>query len=459
MGTASRDNLRRGGSELLQESRLTVGGISIERASTRSSRKDNLLYVVYFLPIFFLIRLVTSLLVLVRFKRLLARAHRMLPIKDRVLYLEVFFPENAGFHYRVQKWIEVLRERGIIADAMYVFERERHDRLIRDQRIVFFQTVFLFRRVGHCIASLAYNCVIVRRELLLYNDYGDLFLEKFLLALHPNVILDFDDDISAAKQEPRKLTRYGRFMRESPSKFGDTIRLYRRFIAGSNYLKSFVLEASPGIRPDDVVVIPTCVDYEKHSSKVQEGSRECVNFGWIGSNATIGYLDIVIPALREIAKRRKIRLIVVSGQDFKADVDFEIINICWSLKNEIEDLNRIDIGLMPLYDAAAEKGKCGFKLIQYMGLGIVSIASDVTVNGDIIDDKQNGFLVRSECDWVDVIEEALARVEEFPAIGLAARKKIRDHFSFEANKQKYLSFIEAPPFESRGRDLGRGPAR
>jgi glycosyltransferase involved in cell wall biosynthesis len=434
--------------EPLQESRVTGAGIRVGRSTTKLSRKDNLLYVAYFLPIFFLIRLVTALLVIVRFKRLVATAHRMLRVKDRVLYLEVFFPENAGFHYRVQKWIEVLSEEGFTADAMYVFERERQERLLRDQRMVFFHTVFLLRRLGHCIAALGYSCIIVRRELLLYNDYGDLFLERFLLALHPNVILDFDDDISAAKREPRNLTTYGRFMRESPSKFGNTIRLYRRFIAGSDYLKSFVLEASPGVRPEDVVVVPTCVDYEKYSLKAQGDSSDCINFGWVGSNATIGYLDIVIPALSEIAKRRKIRLIVVSGQDYKADVDFEIVNIPWSLKNEIEDLHRIDIGLMPLYDTAAEKGKCGFKLIQYMGLGIVSIASDVTVNSDIIDDKQNGFLVRSERDWVDVIEEVLAKVEEFPAIGLAARKKIRDQFSFEANKQKYLSFIEAPAIES-----------
>jgi len=445
--------------ELLEANTQADATLGLGRSRTRLSRKDNVLYVVYFLPIFFLIRLVTVLLVVTRFNRLVATAHRMLEIKDRVLYLEVFFPENAGFHYRVQKWIEVLAERGFTADAMYVFERERQEALLRDQRMVLFHTVFLLRRLGHCIAAMGYNCIIVRRELLLYNDYGDLFLERFLLAVHPNVILDFDDDISAAKREPRNPTFYGRFMRESPSKFGDTMKLYRRFIAGSNFLKSFVLEANPGVRPEDVVVIPTCVDYEKHALKMQTDDSECVNFGWIGSNATIGYLDIVIPALSEIAKRRKIRLIVVSGQDCKADVDFEIVNIPWSLKNEIEDLTRIDIGLMPLYDTAAEKGKCGFKLIQYMGLGIVSIASDVTVNSDIIDDKQNGFLVRSECDWVNVIEEALARVEEFPAIGLAARKKIRDHFSFEANKEKYFSFIEAPPFESRERNQGRKPAR
>jgi glycosyltransferase involved in cell wall biosynthesis len=432
----------------LQESRLAEAGIRVAPSKARLSQIDDFLYVVYFLPIFFVIRVVTRLLSVVRFKRLLAIAHRILRVRDRVLYLEVFFPENAGFHYRVQKWIEVLSQESITANARYVFERDRHERLLRDQRTVFFQAVFLLFRIWHCVTALGYNCIVVRRELLLYNDYGDLFLEKFLLALHPNVILDLDDDIAAAKREPRNLTAYGRWMRESPSKFTETIRLYRRFIAGSNYLKRFVLETSFGLPPGNVAVIPTCVDYEKHSLKVYGVRSECINFGWVGSNATIAYLDIIIPALSEIARRHKIRLIVVSGQDYKADVDFEIVNIRWSLENEVEHLKRIDIGLMPLYDTAAEWGKCGFKLIQYMGLGIVSIASAITVNRDIVDDKQNGFLVRHELDWVGVIEEVLATSEEFSKIGSAARKKICDHFSFEANKKEYLRFIKTRPFDS-----------
>jgi glycosyltransferase involved in cell wall biosynthesis len=155
------------------------------------------------------------------------------------------------------------------------------------------------------------------------------------------------------------------------------------------------------------------------------------------------YLDIVAPALNQIAKRHKIRLIVVGGKDYRPNFDFEVVNVRWSLEKEIENLERIDIGLMPLYDTAAEKGKCGFKLIQYLGLGIVSIASAVTINEEIIDDKENGFLVCDPSDWVGAIEEVLQKAELYPAIGAAARKKIRENFSFEAHEHKYVDFIRS----------------
>jgi glycosyltransferase involved in cell wall biosynthesis len=98
---------------------------------------------------------------------------------------------------------------------------------------------------------------------------------------------------------------------------------------------------------------------------------------------------------------------------------------------------------MPLYDNPEERGKCGFKLIQYMGLGIVSIASAVTINTEIIENGENGFLVHDEGDWLRVIEEVLARRSEFARIGTAARATIESRFSFAANRKTYLDFIKA----------------
>ncbi|MCB1023434.1 MAG: hypothetical protein KDB79_03535, partial [Acidobacteria bacterium] len=102
-----------------------------------------------------------------------------------------------------------------------------------DTEDVRFYLIPLFRRIWQVWSSRDYNTVIVRRELLQYNDYGNLFLERLLLKIHPNVILDFDDDISAAKKEPRKITSlFGRLMLENGSKFTDSLKLYKKFIVG-----------------------------------------------------------------------------------------------------------------------------------------------------------------------------------------------------------------------------------
>ena len=428
---------------MLQESRLTEAVIRVPPAKAYRRQIENLVYAICFLPVFLAIRFLTAILLLVRFSRVLSTAHRLFGLRNRILYLEAFFPENAGYHYRTQKWVDVLAENGFQARVKYVFDRETFERLLNDARVKSFQGVSLIRRIWHCLAAMRFNCVIVRRELLLYNDYGDLFLDKFLLALHPNVVLDFDDDLAAAKREPREMTSFGKLMFENPAKFSASLRAYSRFITGSAYLRALVTRNNKTIEEEDVITIPTCVDYERHAAKVYDAESECINFGWVGSPANHYLLDIVTPVLSQAAKNHKMKLILITNDGYQPNADFEVVRVPWSLETEIEDLYRIDVGLMPLYDNAEERGKCGFKLVQYMGLGIVSIASAVTVNTEIVDDGENGFLVYDQADWLRVIEEVLARRAEFPQIGAAARKKIKNQFSFQANKQKYVEFIRA----------------
>ena len=426
---------------MLQESRLAAAGIGVARETPRARQIQNLLYALWFVPIVFAVKLATAIVKLTRFGRALRVIHRLFGLRDRVLYLEAFFPENAGFHYRTQKWIEILNANGFDARVRYVFDKVTYERLINEHRGTEFQSIYLLRRLWHCLIGLGFNCVIVRRELLLFNDYGDLFLDKFLTAAHPNVVLDFDDDLSAAKREPREITSFGRLMFESSAKFAGSLRLYPRFIAGSSYLKERLLVAKSNIVDKNVLIVPTCVDYDKHTAKVYDQHSEYINLGWIGSAANHYLLDIVMPVLNRVARQHKIRFVVITSEGYEAKADFEVVHVPWDLEREIDHLQMIDIGLMPLYDNAEEKGKCGFKLIQYMGLGIVSIASAVTINNEIVEDRQDGFLVHRESDWQDVIEEVLARRAEFPKIGEAARRKIQNHFSFEANRQRYLDFV------------------
>lgn len=425
---------------MLQESKLAEAGIRVAAATTRKGRSENVLYALFFLPILFITRILTVILRLIRFNRMLSRVHRAIGLRSRVLYLEVFFPENAGYHYRTRKWADVLDGSGFTTRVRYVFDKERYESLLREKRVTTFHRISLLLRFWHCLTALGFNCVIVRRELLLYNDYGDLFLDRFLLALHPNVVLDFDDDLAAAKREPREITPFGRLMFEHPTKFWESLRLYSRFIVGSSYLKTLLVAKNSNIADKNTITIPTCVDYEKHAAKVYEQS-EYINFGWVGSPSNHYLLDIITPVLSQVARRHKLRLVLITSNGYEPDNDFETVRIPWSLETEIESLHRIDIGLMPLYDNPEERGKCGFKLIQYMGLGIVSIASAVTVNCEIVDDTENGFLVHREEDWLRVIEEVLARRSEFPRIGAAARDKIQAEYSFEANRQQYLEFI------------------
>jgi glycosyltransferase involved in cell wall biosynthesis len=299
-----------------------------------------------------------------------------------------------------------------------------------------------------------FSRVVVRRELLVYNDYGDLFLDRLLLALNPSVILDFDDDISAAKREPRQISRIGRLLQESPTKFGDSLRLYPRFIAGSEYLRRLVV-AERGNATTDVAVIPTCVSYDDEPQKRYGAATGPITLGWIGTDGNLPQLERIVPELEAVAAEQPLRLIVISGQGLRVRSSLEMDNRRWSLATQIDDLLDVDIGLMPLVDSRVERGKCGFKQIQYMGLGIVGIASAITTNREIVTDGVDGFLVEPGDSWAAALRRALQRRSEFAQIGAAARETIRDRYSVAAHADTYVAFIaHDPPMERP--DTGRG---
>ena len=384
----------------------------------------------------------TAALRLCRFVRGVRRVHRWLGMGNRVIYLAAYHPGNAGYKYRVEKWVEVLNANDYPARSRYVLDRARFDQLTTGP-LYLFHTVFLLLRLTHCVESLCYGTVIVRRELLLYNDYGWLFMERFLLAWHPNVVLDFDDDLSADKREPRRVGLFGRLLFECPTKFRTSVRLYRRFIAGSAYLGALVREANPRVGKDAILLCPTCVDYDQDPPKVYPVAAGLLTFGWVGSTGNLTNLDLIIPALSHIAERHPIRLVVISGRAYTPPTSFPIINVSWDPAREITDLYQIDIGLMPLSPTTVNKGKCGFKLLQYMGLGIVSVATAVTANEEIVSDGRDGFLVRGPEQWLPVLRRVIALRQYYARIGAAARAKVRDRYSFSANATDYIDFIRA----------------
>jgi glycosyltransferase involved in cell wall biosynthesis len=121
---------------------------------------------------------------------------------------------------------------------------------------------------------------------------------------------------------------------------------------------------------------------------------------------------------------------------------FPILNYKWSLELEIDFIRSWDIGVMPMPDSELTKGKAGFKLLQYMGLGLVSIANDVGINADIVSDGVNGFLVTSSSSWESVLERALQSQNDWARIGQAASERIAKKYSFEANAPKFIEFLK-----------------
>ena len=150
----------------------------------------------------------------------------------------------------------------------------------------------------------------------------------------------------------------------------------------------------------------------------------------------------MIPVLDKLFLKYDFDLLVIGGNKYNKQCSFPVAFKKWELRSEINSLYNIDIGLMPLDRSKISKGKGGFKLIQYMGIGIVSIASNVTINKQIIDDKINSFLANSDEEWYALLEQILIGKINLSAMGDLARQKIQSKYTFDCNLNNYLNIFQ-----------------
>ncbi len=358
-----------------------------------------------------------------------------------MLYLAAFFPGNAGYHWRVQKWMDELNNSGFKVSVSCLLN-EKDFKTMRATDHQKFLIKSLKRRFWQVVHSRKYEMVIVRRELLIFNDYGNLFLEKLLLKIHPNAILDFDDDLSAAKKQPKKITNlYGRLLRENGDKFNQSLQQYQWFIVASDYLKKRVLSQNRLISEAAICIIPTCVDYDQYAPKVYPEKLSPLTIGWIGGDYNYPLLEPVFKVLDKLADQFAFTFLVIGGSPIQRNTKFELQFKPWSLDSEIEDLKKIEIGVMPLVDDEESRGKGGFKLLQYMGLGIASIATPITINKDIIGDEKNGLFALTEEEWRSAFVKCLSGAIDLKKLGENGRKRIESSYTFNANKVNYIEFI------------------
>ena len=210
-------------------------------------------------------------------------------------------------------------------------------------------------------------------------------------------------------------------------------------LAGSPYL----VEQAKNYDAKNVVYYPTVIDLVKYSLD-EHKSRDCVVIGWVGTNGTVNYLNPIIPVLDSISSQLDIcfKLLII-GADKKFQVNnLEIEYAKWSEEIEVDLINSIDIGIMPLNDTRWEKGKCAYKLIQYMGCSKPVIASAVGANNTVVDESC-GFLCFNDVDW----HSALLALIESPGLrqklGLNGRKRVEEIYNTNSNIKLFRGLIDA----------------
>lgn len=203
-------------------------------------------------------------------------------------------------------------------------------------------------------------------------------------------------------------------------------------VGGNEYLCNYARQYN-----DNVVLIPTCVDMDRMHNGLKEHSAGQVTIGWTGSHSTIPYLDEIMDVLAYTEQELNTKFILIANKKPELPLhNWEFIP--WNEATEIQDLLKIDIGVMPLKNDAWSEGKCGFKLIQYLSLGIPAVASPVGVNKVIADEGINGYLCNTPDEWKSAIKALVSDVEFRKKAGAAGRQKMLNEYCIAANKEKFI---------------------
>lgn len=190
-----------------------------------------------------------------------------------------------------------------------------------------------------------------------------------------------------------------------------------------------------------VTDISSTIDTDIYIPVNNYSNNKRIVLGWSGSHSTSKYLYLLEDILKKIYQNTSFSLLVIGDSKFNIQgIPIEAHE--WSAVNEVELLQRIDIGLYPLPDEEWVYGKSGLKALQYMALGIPTIATKIGANYRIIDDGKSGFLVKSDKDWTEKIELLIRDAKLRQKLGSEGRKKVEQFYSIKANAPTYLKVLD-----------------
>ncbi len=287
-----------------------------------------------------------------------------------------------------------------------------------------------WRRIRMLLARGRYDLLWIEKECL---PWFPAWLERLLLRGRPYV-LDFDDAIF----HNYDLHRSALVRRLFGRRIDRLMQGAQMVVAGNRYLAERATAA--GARW--VEVVPTVVDADRYAAKTSYAGAQPPRIVWIGSPSTASYLQDLAAPLRALAERAPFRLRVIgSGALSLPGVDLELLP--WSADTEARLVAECDIGIMPLRDTPWERGKCAYKLIQYMACGLPVVASPVGANREVVAEGVSGFTAGCADAWLAALERLLGDAALRQRLGQAGRRRVEETYCLQQAAPKMLGLLTA----------------
>lgn len=361
--------------------------------------------------------------------------------KPRALILTRYDALDPSARLRLLQYIPGFRQAGWEIDLHALFDAKDLQRLYTNGQRDWLKLIAAYtRRVQRLLAARRYDVIWIQRELFPYLPGA---FEQLIGSAAQRCILDYDDAVFLRyEQHPRWLVRWllGHKLNPLLSRVAlvtacsdDLCHQLAQRGARHTAQVPTVIDPSRYVLPAQALPKP-----QRLARETAHGSR--LRVGWIGTPTTTPYLSALLPVLKEFANRQQLQLVTIGAAPFAAD-GLELEAHPWSEQTETSLLKSIDVGVMPLPQGPWERGKCGYKLIQYMACGKPVIASAVGVNLEVVT-TDTGFVVEDAAGWI----EALQQLSDTPALrqrmGNAGRARVLARYSTNQALPQLLALME-----------------
>ena len=313
---------------------------------------------------------------------------------------------NSAYRQRIEPYLAPLAERGIQTEVVTL-------------------AACPWTRRGQMLRARQFDGVLLHRKTLSW-------LDARWLGHVRRLIYDFDDAVMFQARAPER-PHGGRQRR-----FTRTVQLADLVIAGSPVLATHADMAGAW----ESEVVPTGLDARRFAPKQDYGKVGAARLVWIGSVSTLKQLEPFRPALEAVGRAAPgATLRVIADAELYLD-GLHVENVPWSYEAEGRLLAECDIGIAPLPDTPFTRGKCGFKVLQYMAAGLPVVTSPVGVNADYVRPEETGLHATTAEEWVAAIKRLAADPALRERMGRAARARIEREFDFAVLAPEVCDLIE-----------------
>ena len=348
----------------------------------------------------------------------------------KILYFTKYSRNAGSSRLRSFQYFPYLEKAGFEVEASPLFSENYLVKLYAGESTLKEAVVGYGKRLLQLFAVRKYDHIVIEKELF---PYLPAFAERLLTLRGRKYIVDYDDAIFHNYDQSAHPVIKGLLGKKIDTVMANAAVV----VAGNSYLAERAVNAGAKV----VEVIPTVIDLERYPVKSGVAADQFV-LGWIGTKST--FEKHLLPCrtwLKEAQRRHPELDVHIVGITDDMDLGPRVSYIPWSEETEVQEILKMDVGIMPLQDSVWEKGKCAYKLIQYAACGIPGIASDVGMNNEVCVDGETGLLSRTDKQWMESITSLKTNIALRKQLGANARKRVEAKYCIQVTSQRWIKLL------------------